>query len=414
MIIKLQFTLLFFILTTLSVFANPLQTTIDNAEYGAIITLEKGLYEAPIYINKSITLRGVGDSVYIRGNDNGSVIYINADNVVIDNLNILGSGESHESIDSCISVKSANNIKVTNNRLNKCLFGINFEKVNRSQIEGNAIRSKDFSLGLRGDGIRLWYSHSNVIVANTLDNVRDTVFWYSSGNHIEQNRVTNSRYSLHFMYADRNFIVNNYFENNSVGVFVMYSHGSKVVKNLIMNSSGAFGIGIGFKEVSDCIVEDNLIVYNARGLYLDQSPYQPDTVNKFYRNRVFFNNVAIQFHGTNYASVFEDNHFKGNLETIANDTPMSKISLNRWTANYWDEYEGFDNDEDNYGDTPYLYIEYSDKIFDYIPPTRFFYATPIISLLNFLSKLLPFSEPLILATDHKPLMKEMGMNDEKE
>lgn len=261
---KITVLTIIFIMLPFAVFSSELQKAIDSAKEGATILLSDGVYEGPVTINKSLTLRGTGKNVYIRGNKKGSVITVNAGYSTIENIHVSGSGESHESIDSCIYVKDSDGVKVLNNKMSDCLFVVNFEGSNRGLIENNNITSKDFSLGLRGDGIRLWYSHSNIIRRNTMDKIRDMVYWYSSANRIEYNKITNSRYSIHFMYADRNTVTGNFFQNNSVGAFFMYCSGSRLEHNTITSAAGAFGIGIGLKDASDTYISDNLVMYNGR------------------------------------------------------------------------------------------------------------------------------------------------------
>ncbi|MBQ3033300.1 MAG: nitrous oxide reductase family maturation protein NosD [Deferribacterales bacterium] len=400
--------LILFTLFASMAYSQSLQEAIDNAPLDSVIILGDGLYEGPITINKTITLKAKGNNAVIKGNGKGSVITVTAHGASVRGLTIMGSGESHEAIDSCVVVRNANNVVVADNTIRDCLFGVNFENSNRGRIENNNIKSKDLSLGLRGDGIRLWYSHSNDIRSNRMDSVRDMVYWYSSANRIEHNHITNSRYSVHFMYADRNFVTSNTFEKNSVGIFLMYSHGSRVDNNVVSSAIGAFGIGIGFKEVSDCIIENNILMYNARGFYIDQSPYQPGTVNKFTGNKILYNTTGVQLHGTILPSIFEDNMFSGNIDSISNDTPGSKLDINKWYRNYWDEYEGFDLNKDGFGDTPYENMAYADKIMQRVPDLKFFYGSPVMSLLNFLMKLLPFSDPELLATDTMPRLKAGG------
>jgi nitrous oxidase accessory protein len=208
------------------------------------------------------------------------------------------------------------------------------------------------------------------------------------------------------MYADRNEIRSNRFRDNSVGIFLMFSRGSTLANNTITGASERFGIGLGLKEVSDCIIENNTILYNARGLYLDQSPYQPDTVNKFFGNRFLYNAVAIQMQGMLLGSLYENNDFLGNIADISNDSPESKLSLNRWFRNSWDKYEGFDRNRDGYGDTPHEVYAYADQLWSHRPATRFFYAAPIISIMNFIARLMPFSEPALLAVDPQPVVRK--------
>lgn len=403
---RAKFVLVFFLWFEASaLYANPLQQAIDDAAEGSIIKLERGVYHGPITINKAITLTNDSGDAIIRGAADGSVVLITANHASITNMIIEGSGDSHQTIDACVTVKDAHTVKVVGNTMRDCLFGINFENTHRSSIENNTISSKDFSSGLRGDGIRLWYSHSNTIRANNTSNVRDNVFWYSSANRIEDNIGKGSRYSLHFMYADRNMVHRNTYQDNSVGIFLMYSHGGVISKNTLINSSGPFGIGLGMKEVSDCLVEGNHLMYNARGFYLDQSPYQPGTLNRFIENNLLYNTVAIQLHGTLIGSLYERNTFKGNIDDIANDTPESRLDLNSWHMNTWDTYEGFDRNQDGFGDTPYEKYAYADRLWNHRPAVRFFFASPVIGVLNFLSRLLPFSEPELLAVDDRPVVK---------
>lgn len=386
--------------------AGELQEAIDAATPYSTIELGPGLYEGKIEIKKPLTLRAKEKGAIIRGDGKGNVITVEADNVTIQGLTVENSGAEHQSIDSGITVKNSTNSRILENTIQNCLFGVNLEKTNHSVIKGNQISSKPYSLGLRGDGIRLWYSHGNQIVGNKTRQVRDNVFWYSSGNTVEQNMGRDSRYSLHFMYADRNKVLNNDFQDNSVGIFLMFSQGSTLKNNLVANASGPFGIGIGMKEASDIVVENNDILYNARGFYLDASPYVPGTINKFQNNNISFNSVAFHLHGTLIGSRFEENKFSGNIDDVINDTPESRIDLNYWEKNSWDNYQGFDRNKDGYGDIPHEQWTYADRIWQHLPPAKIFYASPVIEVMNMLWKIMPFSEPELVAKDEHPKVKD--------
>jgi nitrous oxidase accessory protein len=206
------------------------------------------------------------------------------------------------------------------------------------------------------------------------------------------------------MYADRNGVTGNTFFKNSVGTFFMFSHSSQFRDNRVENSIGTFGIGVGFKECSDFQVTNNAILYNARGIYIDQSPYQPDTTNIYEKNQIRYNTVGIQFHGTTIGSSFNGNVFAGNTSDLANDTKQAQLHLNKWYNNSWDSYVGFDFNKDGIGDTPMEVNEYADKILHYNQSVKFFYGSPAMLLLDFLAKLAPFSEPEILAVDEFPVI----------
>ena len=388
-----------------SVQSSVLQKAIDSAPEGATVELGAGLYEGNLIINKPLTLRASEPGAVIRGDGKGSVITVTSPFVTIEGLTIERSGGEHQTVDAGVTVKQAHVVKIRNNRIRDCLFGVNFEQTNQSLIEGNEISSKPVSLGLRGDGIRLWYSHSNHITLNTTYDIRDNVFWYSSANRITQNVGRDSRYSLHFMYADRNVVSQNRYQNNSVGIFLMFSQGATVQRNVVSYATGPFGIGLGMKEASDIKVENNEVLYNARGFYLDSSPYQPGTQNVFLNNKINFNSIAFLLHGTLLPSRFEGNEFKGNIDDVVNDTPESKLELNVWSGNYWDNYQGFDRDGDGIGDIAHEQWMFADRVWNYQPATRLFYASPILDIMNFLWRLMPFSEPELLARDERPLVR---------
>ncbi len=399
--------LIVLLLSFVSLNANILQKAIDNAPSGAILELPSGLYEGNIVINKPITIDGLDKSAHIKGEGKGSVITINSSNVVIKNLTISNSGNNHQLINSAISIVESNYVNIENNHIEDSLFGIDLQKVNRSKLLNNYITSRDVEIGLRGDGIRLWYSHDNQISGNELYKSRDLVVWYASGNIIESNHGSWGRYSLHFMYAGRNIVRDNFFEYNSVGIFFMYSSGTTAIRNTVRNSVGSFGVGIGIKDSSNFVIQDNDIIYNARGLYIDQSPFQPGTTNLYERNNILYNSNGIQFQATRERSIFRNNILKGNMEAIINDTPRNKLEKNLWQRNYWDDYEGFDRNGDGIGDIPYKHYVYADKLWLYNENIRFFYGSVVMELLNFLAQIAPFSEPDLLAIDKEPI-KELN------
>ncbi len=388
--------------------ASPLQEAIDNAEAGSIIRLDPGVYKGRLTINKPIKIEGKSKGVIIDGEGEGTVITIRSSYVTLKNLTITNSGARHENLDAAISIADAKQCEISDNAITDCLFGIDMQMVNNSIIRNNTITSKGYDLGLRGDGLRLWYSNDNLVQKNSLIRSRDMVVWYSHGNRIEENFGEHNRYSLHFMYAGKNYVHNNKYQYNSVGIFFMYSQDTIATGNVIKSSLGATGMGIGLKDVSNFTIKDNTILYNAQGIYIDRSPFEPDTHNYIENNRILYNAEALHFHSLSENNVLKDNTLLGNIEDIVNDSRGSKTDDNDFEGNYWDSYAGFDRDGDNIGDTPHRVYQYADKLWLYNPEVKFFYGSPVISLLNFLAKLAPFSEPVFLLEDAKPRLREKG------
>ena len=395
-----------FLLTSLS--ANILQDAIDNAPSGSILKLPAGTYKGNIIINKPISIIGKDANVIIDGENSGTIITIKSSFVTLKNLKIINSGDRHENLDAAIKISDASQCEISNCIIKNALFGIDMQMVNNSIISNNFITSKDVDLGLRGDGLRLWYSNDNIIKKNSLIKSRDMVVWYSHGNEIVDNYGKNNRYSLHFMYAGKNIIKNNTYELNSVGIFFMYSQDSIAVGNTIKSSLGATGMGIGLKDVSNFILKDNTIIYCAQGLYIDRSPFEPDTNDWITNNKILYNAEAIHFHSLSENNIIKENIIMGNIEDVVNDSRGSKTNENVILHNYWDNYEGFDKDGDNIGDTPHKVYQYADQLWVYNPDVKFFYGSPVISLLNFLAKLAPFTKPIFLFEDQEPKVRIEG------
>lgn len=395
---------IFFSLLTFA-HANVLQDAIDKAPKGSILKLPKGLYKGSIVIKKPLTILGKEDGVVIDGEGKGTVITVESSFVTLKNLRITNSGAMTHTLDSAILIKNASQCEVRSCQIDNSLFGIDMQMVNNSLILENNITSKDFDLGLRGDGLRLWYSHDNIVRKNRLIKSRDMVVWYSHGNLIEENVGEHCRYSLHFMYAGKNIVRNNRYKHNSVGIFFMYSQDTIATGNIVQSSIGATGMGIGMKDVSNFTIKENTIIYCAQGLYIDRSPFEPDTHNWIVGNKVLYNSEGIHFHSLSENNVLKNNVIKGNIEDIVNDSRGSKTNENEIEGNYWDNYAGFDRNQDNIGDTPHKVYQYADQLWVYNPDVKFFYGSPVISLLNFLAKLAPFSEPIFLLEDKKPKVR---------
>lgn len=380
----------------------PLQPLIDALEPNAILMLEPGVYSGPVVIEDAITIDGQHHAT-IDGLGESSVIFLDTDGATIKNLRITNSGTSHNDLDAGVQIRGNYNV-VKDNVIDDSLFGIDLQQSESNIIRRNTISSKDANLGQRGDGIRLWYSFRNKIEDNVLNKVRDMVVWYSADNTIKGNKGSESRYSLHFMYSKYNLVEDNSYYNNTVGIFLMYSDGVVLRNNKIAHAAGPTGVGIGFKETSDLVIENNQILYCASGLYIDVSPYQPDTINQFKNNLVAYNGIGVRFLNDWQGNEFKTNQFIDNLtQVVVNGGGTANRNL--WQGNRWSDYEGFDQDKDGVGDTPYSLYAYADRLWADINFAQFFKGSPMLEVLDFLERLAPFSEPRMLVRDETPYIE---------
>ena len=389
--------------------ASILQEAINHAKSGSKLTLQSGIYKGNIIIDKPLIIEGENQKAVIEGDGKGTVITIKSDFVTLKNLTIKGSGSEHERVDAGVKLNRSKHCNIINNKIVDVLFGIDLQEADDNNISYNYITSKPYDIGLRGDAIRLWYSNYNILTHNHITKSRDFVVWYSHENLIAYNYGEFGRYSLHFMYTGKNIVKNNTFVKNSVGIFFMYSKDTIAIDNTIKSSIGTTGLGIGMKDCSNYTITGNRILYCARGLYIDRSPFEPGTTNLIKNNYILYNSEGVHFHSLSLNNIFKNNIFKGNIEDVINDSYNTKVTQNRWDGNYWDRYEGFDKDSDGVGDTPFNEFFYADKMWLLNPNIKFFYASPVISAINFFTKLAPVSEPIKILTDNHPKMVEGRM-----
>jgi nitrous oxidase accessory protein len=381
--------------------AATIQAMIDAAAPGSEVVVPAGRWVGRLLVNKPIVLDGKGQAT-IDGGGKGTVLVVRTDDATVRGLKLVGTGDDHNDEDAGIQVRGNNNV-IKDNVIEDALFGIDLQQSYRNVLRRNHITSKPHELGVRGDGIRLWYSDDNALEDNVLRDSRDFVLWYSKRNRVAGNVATGGRYGMHFMFSADNIIENNRFTNNSAGISMMYDQGDVVRGNLISHAVGATGTCISLKEASDVVIENNELIYCANGIFLDVSPFQPDTVNRIEGNRIAYNDIAISFLNDWKGNEFRRSRIEGNLTEVAVFGGGS-AKRNEWDGNYWDSYEGFDRNGDGIGDTPHRVIGYAGRVWMDIPNTRFFKGTAVLEVIDFLDRLAPFSEPEILLEDRHPVV----------
>ena len=207
-----------------------------------------------------------------------------------------------------------------------------------------------------------------------------------------------------FSMSHHNTIQNNLFKYNSVGILLMGIKDTNISHNQILSSKGAAGIAVVADKVSNFHFSYNILKYNAKALYIDTKSNEKDRQRFITHNLIAYNGEALHFHASIKNNVITNNIIQGNMDDVIKDTRDGYTSNNLIAYNYWDRYEGFDKDGDNIGDTSHKNYLYADQLWQYDHQVKFFYGTPIMSIINFLSKVAPFIKPVLLLEDTKPLV----------
>ncbi len=399
----LFFSALLFQSNTLLAFP-PMQLYIELTPAGGVLRPEPGHYSGPVVLTRPITIDGRGQ-VTIDAEGEGSVITIEANNTVLRGLHITNSGDSFDKVNAGITLKADKTI-IENNLIDNVLFGINVQGSNDNIIRNNNISSKDTSISQRGDGLRMWNSHDNLIEKNIFINVRDLYITNSLTNQFISNEISQSRIGFELVFSHENEIIGNTIENNARGIVLVYSNDLLIKKNHISHLRSFSGFAMGLKECNSVQVLENVILHCSVGISAN-APLDPENILTIKNNLFSYNDIALYFYGEKGGHIIHDNRFISNMLDVQASAPPASF-YNDWSGNYWDKYTGFDLDNDGYGDTPFELHSWSDRLWVDIPQTQFFRGTPILEAFDFLERLTSFSDPDIMLRDSRPKFQNIN------
>ncbi|HMQ14607.1 MAG TPA: nitrous oxide reductase family maturation protein NosD [Phycisphaerae bacterium] len=381
-----------------------LNALIAAAGPGDVLLLPAGVY-GPATIDKPLTLVAEGRATIDAGG-RGDALRVTAPDVTVRGFHIRGTGDSLDQQNAGMVVSAAA-ARIEDNTLEDVLLGVLLNGAPGTVVRGNTIRGKPLELPRRGDGIRLWNSPDARVEDNVVEGVRDVVVWYSRGVRLTGNHVSNSRYGLHFMYSSDSVVEDNRLSDNSVGVFLMYSHGLVLRRNALEHNRGPSGYGIGLKDMDGLTCEENVVVANRVGLYVDSSPSRVDVTHHFRRNVFAFNDVALALLPAVQRNHFSDNTFMENIEQVAilgGGQLRSNLFTVAGRGNYWSDYAGYDADGDGLGDLQYRAMSLFENLLDREPQLRLFVYSPAQQAIELASRAFPIMRPEPKITDDAPLM----------
>jgi nitrous oxidase accessory protein len=319
-------------------------------------------------------------------------------------VTIDGSGARYDKLDGAVQI-GADDVTVRGVTIVGAVYGILAEKTQRVRILGNHIHGgTDPSIGLRGDTIRLWETDDAEVADNVIEDGRDFVVWYSRRALVRANRVLRARYGTHFMYSHDGRVEGNQYLGVTVGVFVMYTHGLELRGNVIANAAGAAGIAIGLKDAGTTRIVENLLVHDEVGIYLDASPQRRDEEVEIAGNVLRLCRTAVVFHASSHNVVARGNDLEDNDLAVRVDGGGDALGV-AWDGNYFDEYAGYDLDDDGLGDVPYELRSIAGELVEQRPELGFFRGTPAAALATAAAHLDPLYQPRLVLIDRRPRMR---------
>ncbi len=381
---------------------DALRAAVAAAAPGSTLRLADGVHEGPIAIDKALTIWGSAEAV-IRTSGTGTTVDVAAAGVRLLGFTVDGSGGRFELTDAAVRVR-ADDVLLEGLQVRNALFGILVEQSNRATVRNNFVAGNgEPALGLRGDGIRLWEVRDSVVEQNEAHDCRDVVVWYSERCRLLGNHVRGSRYGTHFMYCHDIEVERNTYADNVVAIFVMYSHRVRLRDNTLARSGGAAGMGLGVKESDGLEIERNRILFNTKGIYLDNSPIDRNEHNRFRHNEIAMGEGAVVFHGPAAGNEFTGNSLHDNHAQVqVQGGGDARAAV--WSGNHFDDYQGYDLDADGHGDIAYELRSLSGELTAKQPDLLFFRGMPALDLVEITGRVLPMFAPTTVIVDPKPSM----------
>jgi nitrous oxidase accessory protein len=377
-----------------------IQAAIDAAHAGDKVQVQAGTYTGNLILNKKIVLEGINRPV-LHGEGVGSVITIVAEGCTVKGFIIEHCGGDLTREDSGVLLKSNRNV-IEENELRDILYGIYLYSSGGNTLRLNRIRGRsELDIGARGAGLHLWNSPDNIIEDNSITEERDGIYIQNcNDNAVRRNRVTNLRYGLHYMFSDRNVFEDNLFSNNIAGAAIMYSNKIELRRNGFIHNRGFSSFGILFQECNELVAEENFIIDNATGIFMEAL-----RKTTFRHNIIANNDVALQMFSNSAANVFTENNFVNNLNPLQ---LIGRSTTTKWSengrGNFWSEYDGYDLNEDGRGDVP----QKIQNIFQYMegnyPRLRLYLESPAARAIAVAEKTFPILRGSS-EVDEAPLMK---------
>jgi len=379
--------------------AGALARALTAAQAGDVLRLRPGVHRGPVLIDRPLTLAGEPGAA-VDGGGSGSAITVDAPDAAVTGLEIRGSGDSHETIDSGVKLtRKATRARVVGNRLIGNLYGIDIHGARDALVADNVIVGRDDRrMNARGNGVYVWNAPGARVENNRIRLGRDGIFVNASKRNVFRgNRMENLRFAIHYMYADDSEVSGNVSIGNHLGYAIMFSTRVEIRGNA---SIGDRDHGIMLNYANRSAIEGNLVRDGGdKCLFMYNANRNLVTGNRFERCRI----------GIHFTAGSADNRIFGNA-FIGNRTQVKNVGtkMHEWSengrGNYWSDHAAYDIDGDGIADQPFRPNDRIDRILWTQPAARLLLGSPAVQLIRWAQGAFPALLPGGVI-DSAPLMR---------
>jgi len=381
---------------------HSLKAAIAIAKDQDTILLKAGVYrEGAMVVTRSISIIGEPGAT-LDGEKKFEILLISGNRISVKGIRFINAGYSAMNDFASIKLVNCSAVFIEKNIINDSYFAVHVSNSAQVTIRNNVIEGSPKSEQLTGNGIHLWKSNHALIENNTIRGHRDGIYFEFVTYSVIRNNLSerNIRYGLHFMFSNDDTYLANTFRKNGAGVAVMYSKNVRMERNHFEENWGPASYGILLKDISDSHILNNSFFKNTIGIHMEGTSRMVIERNVFKEN-----GWALKVQASCESNQFHQNNFIGNSFDIGTN---GSISLNDFTANYWDKYEGYDINKDGTGDVAYHPVSMYSMIVEENPHALMLYRSFAVQLLDKAEKAIPAITPESLI-DNKPLMKAVKL-----
>ncbi|WP_312027204.1 NosD domain-containing protein [Cytobacillus firmus] len=368
----------------------------------SVIKLQSGIYEGNFLIERKVHI--IGDKgTRIMGTEKGHVLTIAADDVIVENLEVEGSGSQNAGI-----YVKGDRAYLHHIALRNVFHGIYARNSYGHMFENNLITSFHGMNRHKGFGIYLVEAPNTAVKDNYFYHTQDGVYVsYSDFCEVTGNFMFKARYGVHTMDSRNVLIADNQVTESINGLMIMQSYEVFILENYFFSNTEIDGAGIFIYDTFDSKISSNIVKGNFRGIILENAQ----------RNRLEFNNVLQNDTGLEIGKNSNDNtiylnNFSGNTRQVISEKGNRNLFSKDNYGNYFDDHHLLNLDNDHKVDFAYKSGDVFYQMADEEPLLQVFYQSPAVELWNMIEQYTPIPSDAFII-DESPLAEPAPVKQKK-
>lgn len=381
--------------------SNELQEALLNRT-SSTIKIKAGEYTGNFTIAHPVHLIGEKGAKLI-GPDEGNVLTIEADDVIIEGLQVEGSGSQFAGI-----YIKGNRSFIHHNYLTNVFHGIYAHESYGHRFDQNIITSFGEKSKHKGYGIYLVKSPNTSASSNIISDTQDGIYVsYSESCQVKENQMIRTRYGVHTMDSKNVLISQNHVRESVNGLMIMQSYEIFIIENVFYLNTKIDGAGMFIFDTFDSKIAANVVMSNYRGILMENAKRNRIEFNTFLEN-----DTGIELRKKSEENTIYLNNFYQNTKQIISDNQNKNMFSKDNYGNYFDDHQSLNLNKDDIVDFAYKSGDVFYNMTSKEPFLQVFHRSPAVELWNMIEKFTPIPSDTFVV-DEYPLINPAPVNWEK-